>query len=339
MSARLTQAQLLFTISRPSAWIIAPIIWFSGVTHSGTHALTVPGVLFAAALSFPICLSKNSRYMLFPVSKFLTRSKVTFGVNDVYDYDSDCQNRRKNNRWADGTVLYPVNHNFVLRAARVSTVVVVLLALPAWARSPQLFGCTVAFLSLVWIYSLPPLRLKERPVLDSLSNGLMCWLFWACGYAFNGDTSLIFDTKLAARNGRLVFLLASALHSLAARLDARADASAKYRTIATVLGEIFAGLFSLICLWVFLSRFWTATDWFIVQRQCHVRSWPVVLCWHSHLCWCTHYDGTFDCSRYGGSYGSINFRRIISWLDHVGAENDVEGPKGQGCKWKLVKAT
>lgn len=169
-------------------------------------------------------------------------------MNDVYDYNSDVQNRRKNNLWTDGTVLDQVNHNFVLLAARISTAFVLLLGLPASIRSPQLFGYTVAFLSLVWMYSSPPFRLKERPILDSLSNGLICWLFWACGYVFNGDTSLVFDTMRAARNGWLVFLLASGLHSLAAMLDARADASVKYRTIATVFGEKFAALFSVTCL-------------------------------------------------------------------------------------------
>ena len=169
-------------------------------------------------------------------------------MNDVYDYDSDVQNRRKNNRWADGIVLHQVDRSFVILAARVSTAFVILLALPASIGSPQLFGCTVAFLSLVWIYSSPPLRLKERPILDSFSNGLICWLFWACGYAFNDDALTIFDTKPPARNGWLVFLLASALHSLAAILDVRADASVKYRTIATVFGERFAALFSMTCL-------------------------------------------------------------------------------------------
>ena len=169
-------------------------------------------------------------------------------MNDVYDYDSDVQNRRKNNCWADGTALEQVDHSFVLLAARISTASVLLLGGPASCRSPQLFGCTAAFLSLVWMYSSPPLRLKERPILDSLSNGLMCWLFWVCGYVFNGDSSLLFDTPGAARNGWLVFLLASALHSLGAMLDVHADASVHHRTIATVFGEKFAALFSMTCL-------------------------------------------------------------------------------------------
>jgi 4-hydroxybenzoate polyprenyltransferase len=169
-------------------------------------------------------------------------------VNDAYDYDSDVQNQRKNNHWVDGTALRQADHSFVLLSAKVSTAFVVLLALPASIRSPQLLGCTVSFLSLVWIYSSPPFRLKERPVLDSLSNGVICWLFWACGYTFSGDMSLVFNTEPASRNGWFVLLYGSALHSLTAMVDERADASAKYQTNATVLGGRFAALFSMICL-------------------------------------------------------------------------------------------
>lgn len=157
-------------------------------------------------------------------------------------------NERKKNHWADGKALGRANHRFVLSSARISTAVVMLLALPAAICSPQLLCCTVAFLTLVWVYSSPPLRLKERPVLDSLSNGVICWFFWACGYTFNGDTNLFFDTMPASRNGCFVLLYASALHSLAAIVDARTDASAKYRTIATVYGEEFAANLSMVCL-------------------------------------------------------------------------------------------
>ena len=86
---------------------------------------------------------------------------------------------------------------------------------------------------------------ENRPVLDSISNGSMCWLFWASGYVFDGKKALLWNTDPSATNGRLVFLFASALHSLAAVADVQADASAGDRTIATGLGERIALLFSL----------------------------------------------------------------------------------------------
>ncbi|KAK0959518.1 hypothetical protein LTR54_018492, partial [Friedmanniomyces endolithicus] len=101
----------------------------------------------------------------------------TFGVNEVYDIDSDTGNLRKTNSWAHGTALFVCNIPFVLLAAKLLTGLVILLALPASASSPWVLGYTAAFLCPAWTYLTPPLRLKERPIIDSLSNGLMCWLF------------------------------------------------------------------------------------------------------------------------------------------------------------------
>jgi 4-hydroxybenzoate polyprenyltransferase len=81
----------------------------------------------------------------------------------------------------------------------------------------------------------------------SLSNGVICWLFWASGYISNGKTKYV-SSLLASKHGWLVLLYGSALHSMAAMVDVDADTFAEYRTIATVYGEKFAALFSLVCL-------------------------------------------------------------------------------------------
>jgi 4-hydroxybenzoate polyprenyltransferase len=171
-------------------------------------------------------------------------------VNDVYDHDSDMQNPRKQkqNYWADGGILDPVDHNFVLDAARVLTGVFFILVLPASVQSLQILICTPFLLFLCWNYSSPPLRLKERPILDSLSNGVICWLLWACGYASGGNTLLGPEAGKAASNGYFVLFYASAMHSLAAVADAKPDTFAEHHTIATVLGERVAAAFSSLCL-------------------------------------------------------------------------------------------
>ncbi|PVH90154.1 hypothetical protein DM02DRAFT_548345, partial [Periconia macrospinosa] len=172
---------------------------------------------------------------------------VTFGVNDVYDYKSGIENKRKNSRWIDGTALEQQHYRSILIAAKISTAIVILLTFPGWRNSLQLFGCTIAFLALVWAYSSPPFRLKERPIVDSISNGVICWLFWACGYTFSGE-KLLFSSKPAVWNGWFILLYGSAMHSLAAIVDVEADSRAQYCTIATILSERYAALFSLICL-------------------------------------------------------------------------------------------
>lgn len=174
--------------------------------------------------------------------------EVVFGVNDVYDYDSDTQNPRKNKLWADGTVLNQDDSRFVILAARVSTVLVLLLALPASIQSPQVLGCTLLIVIISWIYSSPPLRLKERPVLDSLSNGVGCWSLWACGYTASGHRFLVYPAGGNFSYGGFILFCGAAVHSLGAIIDAKADAFAKQRTIATVFGERLSALFATVCL-------------------------------------------------------------------------------------------
>ena len=169
-------------------------------------------------------------------------------MKDVYDFDSDTPNPRKNSIWTDGTALDPALHRSVLQAAQASTLLVILLSVPASIESPRLLGYTISLLSLIWAYSSPPFRLKERPILDSISSGVICWLLWASGYNFSENTSLVPETEFFSKHGGFVFLYASAMHSLAAMVDSQIDSAAKHQTIATVCGERFAATFSMVCL-------------------------------------------------------------------------------------------
>lgn len=95
------QFTILVSVSRPLSWVVAPAIWFSGLIHSGKHELSIEQLLFGIALTLPICLSM----LVTAASHILLTQKVAFGVNDVYDYMSDLQNRRKISNWTDGTAL------------------------------------------------------------------------------------------------------------------------------------------------------------------------------------------------------------------------------------------
>lgn len=241
------QFLLLLSVSRPLSWVVAPAIWFSGLIHSGKYELSIEQLLFGIALTLPICLSMLATVTSNILPCTILTQKVAFGVNDVYDYTSDSQNRRKTSHWTDGTALDQYHHKYVLLAAKASTALVMLITLPSWRNSLELFSCIVAVLALLWAYSSPPFRIKERPVLDSVSNGVICWLFWACGYIFDERATYV-SSLLTSKHGWLVLLYGSALHSMAAMVDVDADTVAEYRTIATVCGEKFSALFSLICL-------------------------------------------------------------------------------------------
>ena len=71
--------------------------------------------------------------------------EVTFGINDVYDISSDEKNPRKNNQWTWGAPLHPSNVQFLTLAAKTSSSLVIMLALPAAATSLRVLGCTAAF--------------------------------------------------------------------------------------------------------------------------------------------------------------------------------------------------
>ena len=56
------------------------------------------------------------------------------------------------------------------------------------SRNWDNFVATVSLVLVAWLYSVPPMRLKERPPLDSLANGLGYFLLpFAMGYSLGAD--------------------------------------------------------------------------------------------------------------------------------------------------------
>lgn len=248
-------ASIVFHASRPGSWVLGPIFWHAGRVHSSSDGLDpITKILFVSALAAPLSLGTIATARDACCRRETDRiSLVAFGVNDVYDFESDMRNPRKTNKYSHGTALDPRHHGLVLRFATLGVVVAFVLAIPAWQFSPEAFMCAMLAIVVAWVYSVPPLRLKDRPVLDSLSNGALCWLVWASGYTFTGARSVVLDRHCPnVNNGYFVFLLTAAVHSFAAAADARADLLAGCRTTATVLGQIPALWISLLYLCVSL---------------------------------------------------------------------------------------
>ncbi|KAF3481442.1 prenyltransferase [Arthroderma uncinatum] len=227
--AVLDRLRLLILATRPMYSMLVPSTYFLGITSSGTYPQAIPAALLAIGLLFPFSL-------------------ILFGVNDAYDHDTDILNPRKEESWVDGTHLQKADQKLILFAAKVSTVLVLLLAIPASIQSPQVLGYMILSLFIAWTYSAPPLRLKERPIMDSLSNGVICFLIWACGYTAAGNKDLAHHASDILRNGLFIFFAGLAFHSQFAALDLEADAAANQRTVATVLGERLTTAFSVISL-------------------------------------------------------------------------------------------
>lgn len=91
-----------------------------------------------------------------------------YGINDVFDYESDMRNPRKGG--VEGSVLDPALHRPTLLAAALSClpfVLYFLVSAPWTAKAMLIFS-----LFAVVAYSAKGLRFKEIPVLDSVTSSL-----------------------------------------------------------------------------------------------------------------------------------------------------------------------
>ena len=140
----------------------------------------------------------------------------------------------------EGGVLDPAHHSDVLNAAYLSTIFVIFSALVNRRRDNTLAAILLVFLG--WQYSSPPLRLKEVPILDSLSNGGIVFLAWYCGFSFSGKT-----ISEVPSNGVILSLCTVGIHALAAVVDSESDFAAGQKTIATSLGKRAAAIFAASC--------------------------------------------------------------------------------------------
>ncbi|EJD07247.1 prenyltransferase [Fomitiporia mediterranea MF3/22] len=223
---------VLIRASRVPGWFFGPILYTIGVIHSRVLPKTTLDILRSGfqlfCLSFPLCI-------------------IVFGVNDVYDYPSDIRNPRKHEQSLEGGILDPIYHDFVLSSARVASALILLSSFIPSQSSPRNFQqptLTTFILFLSWQYSSPPLRLKERPILDSLSNGALVWLCWALGYTSSGSALFGASAGEGAEKGWLLAFCTAGVHALGAAADVEADIAAGQRTIATVFGERLAAGFS-----------------------------------------------------------------------------------------------
>jgi 4-hydroxybenzoate polyprenyltransferase len=199
----------LFWSSRPVSWI------------NTAYPFALTYLLLARPVD-PLALVVGTAYFLVPYNLAM------YGVNDVFDYESDLRNPRKGG--VEGTVLAPRWHRPILIAALVSNVpflvALVLLGGPAsWLVLAISVFAVIA-------YSAPRLRFKERPVLDSVTSST------------HFVSPAVYAVALAgvAPDARTVLLLAAffcwgmASHAFGAVQDIPADREAGIGSVATVLG-------------------------------------------------------------------------------------------------------
>ena len=162
-----------------------------------------------------------------------------YGINDVFDYESDLRNPRKGG--THGAVLDRRMHRITLWAAALSCVPFVLYLVVV--GSPASWLVLAASLFFVVFYSAPPLRLKEVPFADSVTSSIHFFSPAVYGLVLAGA---IWTWQLGA------VILAFALwgvasHAFGAVQDVVADREAGISSIATARGARWTVWFSLVC--------------------------------------------------------------------------------------------
>lgn len=206
--------------SRPIAWFGLAIVFLIGFSFGGG---SFGSLAFIELLAFSIPFAF-----------------ILFALNDVYDHASDAINARR--RSVTNLLLAPKHHALALRLVRISLWVVLFIGslVSLWLGFEH-FLVVIITVALGYAYSAPPLRLKERPVFDSLSNGAIMVGLLLIGFTHGSPISE------APRQLLAIFFLGAGMHTLFAIADRDPDAHAQMKTIATVLGVRFASLFVLAC--------------------------------------------------------------------------------------------
>ncbi|ACU84313.1 4-hydroxybenzoate polyprenyltransferase-like prenyltransferase [Brachybacterium faecium DSM 4810] len=199
--------QLLGT-SRPLSWIN------TAYPFAAAYLLAGGGV--------DVTLVVGTVFFLIPYNLLM------YGVNDVFDHESDLRNPRKGG--VEGIVLDHRLHRLTLWSAGLSTLP---FALALLVIGDAVSGIVLlVVLAAVVGYSAPGLRLKERPVLDSLTSSTHFVGPAVFGLALSGaPVGLTAVASLVA-----FFLWGMASHAFGAVQDVQPDRAAGIGSIATVIG-------------------------------------------------------------------------------------------------------
>ena len=196
----------ILTISRPRFWLY----------EAGTFALGVlAGWGTQSSLFFAIVFGL---YFLIPANILI------YGINDVFDYDTDTLNPIK---VAYEALVPPSEHRSVYLWI-ICTTIPFLFAVPYLSIHALVSFCIFLFCAI--FYSAKPIRAKARPVFDSFFSALHYVATGVFGYYLVGGVGIPFIGIIAGISW------AVAMHAYSAVPDIEADTSAGLKTVATFLG-------------------------------------------------------------------------------------------------------
>jgi len=246
----------LFVSSRPLSWV--------------NTAFPFAAAYFLTAREIDATLVIGTLYFLVPYNLAM------YGINDVFDYESDLRNPRKGG--VEGALLDTRMHKPTLWAAAITNIP--FLGYLVVVGNPLSWLVLAISVFAVIAYSAKGLRFKERPFLDSLTSSthFVSPAIYALVVA-----GAVFTPELWAILGAF-FLWGIASHAFGAVQDVIADREASISSIATVIGAratarlsvvayVLAGLLLLLAGWpaalaavlaapytISCAQFWNITD-------------------------------------------------------------------------------
>lgn len=151
-----------------------------------------------------------------------------YGINDVFDYQSDLRNPRKGG--VEGALLAPERHRLVLVLSGVlaAPFLVYLIAV----GTPASWIALAVSLFAVLAYSVKGLRFKEIPILDSITSSTHFVSPAVYALVLAGATVTPALVAILAA----FFLWGAASHAFGAVQDVQADRDGSIDSIATVVG-------------------------------------------------------------------------------------------------------
>ena len=196
----------LLLVSRPVSWLNTAFPFAAGYLVAGG----------TVDLRFLI----GTLYFLIPYNLLM------YGINDVFDYESDIRNPRKGG--IEGMREEKKLHPLIIRVAVLSNIPFLVYLFATGTVTSALVLLAVVFF--VVAYSIVGLRFKERPVLDSLTSSAH----------FVGP--LLFALSLVGFPGEAIpyvvafFLWGIASHAFGAVQDIIPDRQGKLHSVATFIG-------------------------------------------------------------------------------------------------------
>jgi 4-hydroxybenzoate polyprenyltransferase len=204
-----------------------PISWVNTAFPFGLSYFLVTG-------SVDLVLVLGSLFFLIPYNLLM------YGINDVFDYESDLRNPRKGG--LEGALLEPRFHKFTLWIS-IGFYLPFLLAM--YLVGNLLSGILLTILTFTVVaYSLKGLRFKEIPFLDSITSASHFVGPLLVGLAIAGAEIWTLEITPWV----LAFTLwGMASHAFGAVQDIQADRTAKISSIATALGARNTVRFAFAC--------------------------------------------------------------------------------------------